>query len=183
MPLSKKPQPRYGAQAAKKQEKTKGASLKDIQVPNWVAIVTILVAVLVIACVFFLNRPDNILETPAAAPPNSTQTADAPAPDATQVETLPQNVRNFDSSQDKNPFGAEKLGAVTVTGIVSSDQGKSTAILEAGGASFVVSEGDMLPQSAWSVKTISGDSVTLSCDTSEKTFYMAKRGAASSAIK
>ncbi|MEG1774090.1 MAG: hypothetical protein RR320_04485, partial [Oscillospiraceae bacterium] len=81
---------------------------------------------------------------------------------------------NFDGTDGKNPFAiaSEQLGTVRVTGIISNSNGKSTAIIETESASFIVSVGDTVPGSSWSISDIGKNSVTFSGKESSKTIYM-----------
>jgi Tfp pilus assembly protein PilP len=102
----------------------------------------------------------------------ATQFASEPSPDATQVEVLPQTARSFDGSEVKNPFASESLGDIRLTGVISNSNGKGTAIIEADGASYIVSTGNTLPESSWVVERVGPNSVTFSNEDSEKTIYM-----------
>lgn len=145
-------------------------SLGSIQIPNWAAAVLVVGLVAVIGVVFWqLNAKK---ATPAAASGPQTQFASMPEPGIPEVEVLPQTVRNFDGGDVKNPFAAEDLGPVRVKGVVLNSNGKGTAILEAQGVTCIVSTGDTLPESSWSVTRIGTNSVTFTNKGSEKTIYM-----------
>ncbi|MEG2174934.1 MAG: hypothetical protein RR135_05575 [Oscillospiraceae bacterium] len=94
------------------------------------------------------------------------------SPNATSVEVLPQNIRSFNGGGENNPFATESLGEVRITGIVSNSNGLYTAIVESQSASYILSIGDQLFGSSWEVSKITKNSVTFSCNGSEKTVFM-----------
>ena len=145
-------------------------SLKDIQVPNWLVAVILLGLIAVCALVFFLMQKKPAAD--AAGGASSTSYADAADPGAVEVEVLPQTVRSFDGGTVKNPFAADDLSSIRVMGIVSNSNGKSTAIIESDVTSFVVSVGDVMPESSWKVEDIGSNSVTFVSGESRKIFRM-----------
>lgn len=153
--------------AADQREKTR--SWRDIQIPNRVAAAMILGAVALVALFFFLKgRGDSAI--PVDAPPP--QIAQQPDPEAGEVEALPYTVRSFDGEHIKNPFASETLGNLRITGIISGSGGKAVAIIEAGGSSYLLSEGDVIPDSSWSIAGITRSGVTFSNGSTQKTVYL-----------
>ncbi|MEG0803764.1 MAG: hypothetical protein RSF90_02285 [Pygmaiobacter sp.] len=144
----------------------KKKSLSDIQVPNWLAIVLILAAVVIIAVVFLLRGIRFAAQT-------GTVLADEPSSEATQVEVLPQRVRQFtDGESGNNPFASDNLGAVQLTGIITNSAGKATVILQTEQASYIASEGETLPDSEWVVSEVGTNYVTFSLEDNEKTIWL-----------
>jgi type II secretory pathway component PulC len=145
-------------------------SLGSIQVPTWAAAALVVGLVGVIGIVFWQLQAGGATPTGAASP--QTQFASEAAPGAPEVEVLPQAVRSFGGGEVKNPFATEELGPIRVSGVVINSNGKGTAILEAQGVSYIVSTGETLPESTWTVTRIGSSSVTFSNKGSEKTIYM-----------
>ena len=140
-------------------------SMKDIKIPNWLVILILLAAVGVAVTLFLLNNLNSAIG-------GGTQSAQEPSPEASLVEALPQPTRNYDGASARNPFSDEQLGVIRVGGIVINSQGKATAILESDGVSYIVGEGDTLPNSVWSVQSIDRISVTFSSVSGEKTVFL-----------
>ncbi|MEG1027482.1 MAG: hypothetical protein RSE07_02230, partial [Oscillospiraceae bacterium] len=88
------------------------------------------------------------------------------------VEVLPQKIRSFNEDDFSNPFLNENLTNVNLTGIVKNSAGKSTAIIQTETDSFIVNEGDNLPESEWQVEEIGNDFITFSLTNRTKTIKM-----------
>ena len=156
-------------QNAKADKPGNARSWRNIQIPNRVAAAMILAVVALAALALFLKgRGDSAI--PVDAPPP--QLSQQPDPEAGEVEVLPYTVRSFGGENIKNPFASETLGELRITGIVSSTGGKATAIIEAGGVSYVLSAGEAVPDSSWSIADITSGGVTFSNGSTQKTVYL-----------
>lgn len=143
----------------------KKKSLAEIQVPNWLAAVLIIGLVVLILLVFFFSN-----RKPSSQA--GTQFASEASSQATEVEVLPQRVRSYTGTETSNPFQSDSIGDVRLTGIISNSAGKSTVILESTQASYIVSEGDTLPNSQWQVSKVGENYVTLTLDGNDKVIWM-----------
>lgn len=155
-------------QSPKADKPEKMRSWRDIQIPNRTAAAMILSVVALVALVLFLKGRGN-----AAIPVDTpVQLSQQPDPEASEVEALPYTVRSFGGENIRNPFASEMLGELRITGIVSSSNGKATAIIEAGGVSYVLSAGEAVPDSLWSIADITSSGVTFSNGSTQKTVYL-----------
>lgn len=92
------------------------------------------------------------------------------------IEVLPETERIL---PEQDPFGSDaSIGAneIVLMGIVSNSDGVSTAIIKAGGSSYIVETGDLLGDSPWSVKGISENDVILTNGETEKTIALDEDG-------
>ncbi len=143
-------------------------SLKDVNIPTGLAIVILCSVVLVLSLILFGPKLIKSFTTPANV---GTTFAEQPSPEAINVEVLPQKIRSFDEDFS-NPFLNENLTNVELTGIVKNSAGKSTAIIQTETDSFIVNEGDQLPESEWQVEEIGSDFITFSLTNRTKTIKM-----------
>ncbi|MEG1862252.1 MAG: hypothetical protein RR198_01460 [Oscillospiraceae bacterium] len=156
-------------------EKPQKKSLQDIQVPNWVGAVIIIAFLAIGAFVYFVLMPKAAKETDLPVDgANSGVSSQVEAGDAVNVEVLPQTERTFGEDGAKNPFKTEDLSTVLLTGIIETSNGRMTAIVETGNASYIVNTGDVVKDSNWTVETITQDSITFVNGQSRKTIYMSK---------
>lgn len=149
-------------------------SLKDIQVPNWVAVLLVVAFVGICTAVYFYLKPDTsqpVAGTDVQTPANSQQT-DASQGDAVNVEVLPQTERNFGDGQARNPFKSEDLSGLKLTGVLTSSSGRTTAIVESDSTSYIVKVGETMKDSNWTVDSIDENSITFVNGESSKTVYM-----------
>jgi len=84
---------------------------------------------------------------------------------AEEAIVLPQQVRNEDFEGESSwalfrPTTDPFAGPMKLTGVVTGGRGGSTAIIEAGGSSYIVFEGDYV-EDFWAVRLITADMVVL----------------------
>jgi hypothetical protein len=94
---------------------------------------------------------------------------------ADEAIVLPQQVRNedFDGETSWQLFRSNNdpfAQPMKLTGIVTGGRGGSTAIIEAGGSSYIVFEGDYV-YDYWAVRLIAGDMVVLRAGDQEIFLY------------
>lgn len=152
----------------------KKKSLNEIQVPNWLAAVIILVIICVAGLFIWFKSSASKPVSVQPAPTPSTNIANEVNPGALNVEVLPQTERSFTDSDIKNPFTVQDLSTLKLTGVVSSSNGKVTAIIETEQSSYIVGIGDTMRGSTWKVKAIGERSITFSSGDNEKIIYMDK---------
>ena len=146
-------------------------NIKDIQIPNKVAIPVLAAIILIILLILF--APKLLKSNEPAHAVNSTQFINEPSAEATEIQVYPQKIRQFsEDGEESNPFYTESLENLLLTGIIANSSGKSTAILEAENASYIVVTGDNLPNSNWVVEDITDDTVVFSMEGNKKTIYM-----------
>ncbi|MEG2038427.1 MAG: hypothetical protein RRZ73_01735, partial [Oscillospiraceae bacterium] len=138
----------------------KKKSLNEIQIPN--RIVFAVIGVLILGGVAWYLIWGRNPSAPTTNQNGVTYSEEA-SPDASPVEVLPQSVRNFGAaSSTKDPFASDQaLGDVKLMGTVTNSNGKSTAIISTETSSYIVSLGDIVAGSCWSVTKITANSVTL----------------------
>jgi hypothetical protein len=115
--------------------------------------------------------------SPETEPPAASDSDAVPAvgdvKETPTIEILPETER---ADPEKDPFGSSGMLAgadsFVLAGIVASDGGVSSAIIQAGDASYVVKTGDAIGESDWSVAEITENSVTLTDGETEKTLEM-----------
>lgn len=106
-----------------------------------------------------------ILKPDAGNVPNP-QTPPGTGPDKAgqAYELLPEIKRPLDPSSEENPERRQVkdpfIGPLELAGVVLGGRGGNLAIIEAGDAAYVVSEGDLV-QSVWTVSKIGPDTVLL----------------------
>ncbi|MEG0899642.1 MAG: hypothetical protein RSD67_04950 [Oscillospiraceae bacterium] len=175
-------------------------SLKDVQIPNWVAVVVILVIALIIGIIFFIINKKDAPAMITSPDPNSSviqtdgtsssaeiatdvavgsveSSSDASnqsslSADAISMEILPKRERAFTGTDTKNPFVSLDLSSLLLRGIVINSNNTKTAVIETNSDSLIVTIGDTLKDTGWKVESIDLDSITFVNDTSKKTLYM-----------
>lgn len=141
-------------------------SLKDITIPNWLAVVIIASIAVIVLGVIFVPKMFKSNELQATGTTFSSEAS----PDAVNVEVLPQKNRVFsDGEEITNPFATENFKEVKLTGIIKNSSGKATAIIQTINNSFIVNEGDKIPDSTWEVAEIGDDYITFKFQSSTKT--------------
>lgn len=129
------------------------------------AVITVLILA-GLAAALFLNRPAALPEAPAGG--------NIPAAGG-EAAVLPQTRRDSGQIQGlgeliRDPFATP----LKLTGIATGGAGGSMAIVESGGATYIVSTGDMIDD-FWSVVKITDDAVSLSSEQGEVTLRMQHR--------
>ncbi|MEF9983257.1 MAG: hypothetical protein RR806_06670 [Oscillospiraceae bacterium] len=175
-------------------EKKDKKSIKDVQIPNWVAAVVILVIVIIVVIFFVLSKKDvptmNSNSTPTTSQTdgasstveitdvgNSTDNdissnQSSLSSDAISMEVLPKRERAFTGTDTKNPFVSLDLSSLLLRGIVINSNNTKTAVIETNSDSLILTVGDTLKETGWKVESIDSDSITFINDTSKKTLYM-----------
>ena len=82
------------------------------------------------------------------------------------VYVLPMSERPADAGgkTGKNPFRATGLSPVILTGVMYNPEGSSYAVLQSANKSYVLSSGQKIGDTGWTLTSISGDGVIVSKD-------------------
>ncbi len=132
------------------------------------ALLFVAVAGGILGIVLLSNRDSSGNDLTGSGPGGDLEAAD-------EAIVLPQQVRSEDEDSD-NSFQLFRSGAdpfaspMRLTGIATGGRGGATAIIESGGYSFVVFEGDYV-EDYWAVRLITGDMVVLRAGDQEVFLY------------
>lgn len=138
----------------------------------------LLIAVVLSIYSVVIMRDRTASDQPAVPETETVDTEDVNGEVAGTAEVLPQQVRSNDDDSSDNDQGWTTFEAnidpfsdpMKLTGILYGGRGGPMAIIESGGTSYIVSEGDYVDD-LWAVRSIVRDSVLLRAHNQEVKLY------------